>query len=196
MVPERLNVWENIAFMPLGKVVNPGVDGLPVLAKEIQVEPGRAAAQAGFAVMSWVALPELLTVLMAELSIGVESALIVKKQPLARTAKAKVANFFIIWSLQGLEIQATDSTTTYIAGMRPSINLQILRNLPSNGEIQERKLVHLGGKAFPAQLGGFLLRVDEILRVRALEIFNLATSHKVPDTGSDLVDDVVVVCYE
>src|ERR1700684_1334941 len=102
MVPERLNVSENIAFVPLAKVVNPGVDGLPVLAKETQFEPGRAAAHAGFEVIFCVALPELLVVLVAELSIGVESGLIVKKQPLAMPAKTKTANFFMIWSLRGL----------------------------------------------------------------------------------------------
>ena len=85
---------------------------MPVLAKETQFEPGRAAAHAGFEVIFCVALPELLAVLMAELSIGVESALIVKKQPLAATAKAKTANFFIIFNLRGLKIQ-TDSLCYY-----------------------------------------------------------------------------------
>jgi hypothetical protein len=54
----------------------------------------------------------------------------------------------------------------------------------------------LRGNAFPAGLGGLLLRVNKILGVRAFEIFNLATRYKMPDTGGDLVDHVVIVRYE
>ena len=93
MVPERLNVCENIAFAPLGKVVNPGVDGLPVFAKEIQLEPGRVML--------------------------------------------------------------------FLRGLR-----------------------------------GLFLCVDEILRVWAFEVLDFGTSHKMPDTGGDLVDYVVIVGYE
>ncbi len=54
----------------------------------------------------------------------------------------------------------------------------------------------LRGNAFPAGLGGLLLRIDKILCVRAFEIFNLATSYKMPDTGGDFVDHVVIVRYQ
>jgi hypothetical protein len=41
-----------------------------------------------------------LLVLLAELTIGVESALAVKKQPLAMIAKANVISFFTLWFLR------------------------------------------------------------------------------------------------
>jgi len=100
IVPVRSKVWVNVTLVPFGTTTNPGSDGLPVSAKEIQFEPASAPAQAGFDDIFCVALPELLLVLLAELSSDEESALAVKKQPLATTAKANVISFFILCCLR------------------------------------------------------------------------------------------------
>jgi hypothetical protein len=79
--------------------MNPGADGSPVFAFEIQLEPASGAAHAGFGEITCVALL-LELVVAAELASGVESAFAFHTQPLTATSVITSPNFFTICCLR------------------------------------------------------------------------------------------------
>jgi hypothetical protein len=99
IVPLKLNVWVNVTAFPFGSTVNPADDGLPVFVNEIQLDPGSAAAHAGFAEITCVALP-LELVVAVELTSCCESAFAFCTQPIAAISIIASPNFFTICFLR------------------------------------------------------------------------------------------------
>jgi hypothetical protein len=100
IVPVKLNVSVKVTAVPFGNTVNPGADGSPVFANEIQLEPASGAAHAGFPEITCVAL--LLELVVAvELATNAESARVFSTQPLAPINRITRLNFFTISFLRG-----------------------------------------------------------------------------------------------
>jgi hypothetical protein len=79
--------------------MNPGADGSPVFAFEIQLEPASGPAHAGFGEITCVAL--LLELVVAvELASGVASAFAFHTQPLTAISVITSPNFFTICFLR------------------------------------------------------------------------------------------------
>ena len=102
IVPVKLNVSVKVTAVPFGNTVNPGADGLPVFANEIQPEPGSGAAHAGFREITWVALA-VEFVVAVELATDVESARASSMQPLAAIKRIARPNSFTICILRRIQ---------------------------------------------------------------------------------------------
>jgi hypothetical protein len=89
----------NVTAVPFGTTMNPGADGSPVFAFEIQLEPASGPAHAAFGEITCVAL--LLELVVAvELASGVESAFAFHTQPLTAISVITSPNFFTICFLR------------------------------------------------------------------------------------------------
>src|SRR5580704_14714755 len=96
--------------------MNPGADGSPVFAFEIQLEPASGAAHAGFGEITCVALL-LELVVPVELASGVESAFAFHTQPLAAISVITSPNFFTICILRKTKRNVLAETASYHLGM-------------------------------------------------------------------------------
>jgi hypothetical protein len=96
--------------------MNPGADGLPVFAFEIQLEPASGPAHAGFGEITCVAL--LLELVVAvELASAVESAFAFHTQPLAAISVITSPNFFTICFLRKNKPNVLAPITSYHTGI-------------------------------------------------------------------------------
>jgi hypothetical protein len=97
-----VKVSVNVTAVPFATATKPASEGLPVDAKETQLDTPMAAAQAGLVSMFWVGLEVLFVVVVAELTIGTLSAFATRNTPLNRNKN--VSRFIILFFPKGLSL--------------------------------------------------------------------------------------------